>query len=73
MDQGLEFDIDDAHQSLKDTKAKMLEILPQIAAIQEDHGQPLASQVSIVRDLIHLLGLIAPRHFQSLPITACLL
>ncbi len=48
MNQGLEFDIPDADQTLKYTKAKMCEILTQIAANQEDHKQPLDSQVSIV-------------------------
>ena len=69
MNQGLQIDIDDAHQTLKYTKAKMCEILTQIAADQEDHGQPLDSQVSTVRDCIHLLGLMTSSRFQYLPIT----
>ena len=48
MNQGLESDIDDAHQALKNTKAKMREVLAEIAAIQEEHGQPLDTNVSIV-------------------------
>lgn len=48
MDQGLGFDIGEAHQTLKYTKAKMCEILMQIATNQEDHGQPLDPQVSSV-------------------------
>jgi hypothetical protein len=48
MNQGLAFNIDDAHQMLKYTKAKMREILAQIAANQEDNGQPQDIQVSIV-------------------------
>jgi len=59
MNQGLEFDIDDVHQALKDTKAKMNEI---IAANQEGHRQPPDAKVSIVKDLIYILGLIASRH-----------
>ena len=48
MNQGLGLNIGDAHQTLKYTKVKMCEILMQIAANQEDHGQLLGSQVSIV-------------------------
>jgi len=48
MNQGLEFDIDGAHQMLKYTKAKMCENLAQIAANQEDHEQPLDAKVSTV-------------------------
>jgi len=48
MNQGLESDIDDTHQILKYTKAKMCEILAQIAANQEDHNQPQDVKVSIV-------------------------
>jgi hypothetical protein len=62
MNQGLAFNIDDAHQMLKYTKAKMCEILTQVAANQKVHGQPLDAQVSILLALIHLLGLIAPSH-----------
>jgi hypothetical protein len=40
MNQGLENGIDDPYQSLKNTKAKMREILAQVAASQEDNGQP---------------------------------
>ena len=73
MNRGLEFDIDDAHQMLKDTKAKMCETLAQFAANQEDHRQPLDAKVSTIRDLIHFLGLMVPSHSQCLPITARLL
>ena len=48
MNQGLQLDTDDAHQTLKYMKAKMCEILTQLAADQEDHGQPLDSPVRIV-------------------------
>jgi len=48
MNQGSEFDIDGAHQMLKYTKAKMCEILVQIAVNQEDHRPPLDTKVSIV-------------------------
>ena len=48
MDQGLESGIDDAHQTLKSTKAKMREILAQVEANQEDHNQPLDDRVSSV-------------------------
>ena len=48
MNQRVESDIDDAHQTLKYTKAKMREILAQIAANQNNHGQPLDAKVSIV-------------------------
>ena len=48
MNQGLESDCDDAHQTLKYTKAKMRKILARIEASQEDHGQPLDTRVSIV-------------------------
>ena len=68
MNQGLQLDLDDAHQTLKYTKAKMCEILTQIAADQADHGQPLDSQVRIVLYNIHLLGLMTSSHFQYLPI-----
>ena len=47
MNQRVEPDIDDAHQVLKDTKAKMREVLAEIAAIQKEHGQPLDAKVSI--------------------------
>jgi len=47
MNQGLGSDINDAHQTLKYTKAKMREVLAQIAANQKDHGQPLDAKVSI--------------------------
>ena len=70
MNQGLEPDIDDAHQTLKSTKARMREILAQIEANHEDHGQPLDDWVSIVLDLIHLLGLIALSQTQYVPIRA---
>ena len=75
MNQRVESDNDDAHQALRNTKAKMREVLAEIAAIQEEHGQPLDGEVSTVKDLIHLLGLMAPRnsHSQDLPITARLL
>ena len=45
MNQGLESDIDDAHQTLKYTKAKMREVL---AEIEEEYGQPLDTNVSII-------------------------
>ena len=48
MNQGLESDVDDAHQALKITKAKMHKILAEIAAIQEEHGQPQDAKVSTV-------------------------
>ena len=70
MNQGSGFDIDDIHQALKYTKAKMCEILVQIAPNQEDHRQPSDAKVSIVWDFNHLLGLIASSHSQCLPITA---
>jgi len=73
MNRGLQFDNDDAHQMLKDTKSKMCEILAQIAANQEDHREPLDVKVSIIWDLIHLLELIVHSHPQGLPITASLL
>ena len=69
MNQGFQLNTDDAHQTLKYTKAKMCEILTQIAADQEDHGQPLDFQVRIVWDNIHLLGLMTSSRFQYLPIT----
>ena len=47
MNQRVEPDIDDAHQVLKDTKAKMREVLAEIAAIQKEPGQPLDAKVSI--------------------------
>ena len=47
MNQRVEPDIDDAHRVLKDTKAKMREVLAEIAAIQKEHGQPLDAKVSI--------------------------
>ena len=59
MNQGLESNVNDAHQTLKYTKAKMREILAQIEA---NHEQPLDTRVSIVLDMIHLLGLITPNH-----------
>jgi len=73
MNQGLQFNIDGAHQMLKDTKAKMCEILAQIAANQEEHRQARNIKVSIIWDLIHLLGLMVPRYSQCLPITTRLL
>ena len=48
MDQGSGLGVDDAHQTLKHTKAKMREILARIAANHEDHGQPQDAQVSII-------------------------
>ena len=48
MNQGLEPDIDDAHHALKYTKAKMGEVLAEIAANQNSHGQPLDAKVSTV-------------------------
>ena len=48
MNQRTESDIDDAHQALKDMKAKMREVLTKFAAIQEEHGQPQDAKVSIV-------------------------
>ena len=48
MIQGLEFDCDDAHQTLKYTKAKMREILTRIEVSQEDHGQPMGTKVRTV-------------------------
>ena len=69
MNQGLEVDTHGAHQTLKYTKAKMCDILTQIAANREDHGHPLDSKVSAVWDCIHLLGLMASRRCQHLPIT----
>jgi len=50
MNRRLEFDIDDAHQMLKDTKAKLCETLAQIAANQEDHRQALDAKVCIIWD-----------------------
>ena len=50
MNQRVEPDIDDAHQTLHKTKAKMREVLAEIAAIpaiQEEHGQPQDARVSI--------------------------
>jgi hypothetical protein len=44
MNQG----VDDARQTLKYTKAKMREIISQIEANQEAHGQPSDTQVSTV-------------------------
>ena len=75
MNQRVESDIDNAHQTLKNTKAKMREVLAQIAAIQVEHGEPLDSKVSIIYYLIYLLGLMERSHSQSLylPITARLL
>ena len=70
MDQGLESNIDDAHLTLKSTKGKMREILAQIEANHEDRGQPLDKRVSIVLDLIHLLGLIASSQPQYVTIRA---
>ena len=69
MNQGSQLDIDDAHQTLKYTKAKMCDILTQIAADQEDYGQPLDSQVRIVWEYVHLLGLMTSSPLQYLPIT----
>ena len=65
MNQRVESDIDDAHQILKNTKAKMRTVLAQIAAVQEEHGQPLDARVSIVYDLIYFLGLMMPSHSHS--------
>ena len=48
MNQRVESDIDDAHQTLKYTKAKMCEILAEITANQNNHGQPVDAKVSIV-------------------------
>jgi len=48
MNQGVEPDIGDAHQTLKYMKAKMREIIAQIEANQKGHGQPLDTQVSII-------------------------
>ena len=48
MNQELESDRGNSHQTLKYTKAKMREILPRIEASQEDHGQPMDTQVSIL-------------------------
>ena len=48
MNQGSESDIDDAHQTLKYTKAKMRKVLAEIATNQGSHGQPLGDKVSIV-------------------------
>ena len=48
MNQKLESDIDDANQTLKYTKAEMRKILAQIAANQNNHGQPQDAKVSIV-------------------------
>ncbi len=73
MNQGSELNIDDAHQTLKYTKAKMREILAQIEANQKDHEQPLDTRVSTVLDTIHLLGLIIPSHSQCVSIRARLL
>ena len=70
MNQGLASDIDDAHQTLEYTKAKMREILAQIEANQKDHEQPPDTRVSTVLDTIHLLGLITPSHSQYPPIRA---
>ena len=75
MNQRLQSDNDGAHQTLKNTKAKMREVLAKIAAILKEHGQPQDGKVSTVLDLFHLLGLMAPRHShsQNLPISARLL
>jgi len=70
MNQGSEFGIGGSHQTLEYAKAKMCEILVQIAPNQEDHRQPSDAEVSIVWDLNQLLGLIAPSRSQCLPITA---
>ncbi len=48
MNKGLESDTNDAHQTLKYTKAKMREVLTQIAANQEEHRNPPDTKVSIV-------------------------
>ena len=48
MNQGLAPDIDDAHQTLKYTKAKMREVLAQISADQQDHGQHWDAKVGIL-------------------------
>ena len=69
MNQGSQLDIDDAYQTLKYTKAKMCDILAQIAADQEDYGQPLDSQVRIGWDYVHLLGLMTSSPLQYLPYT----
>ena len=50
MNQRVEPDIDDAHQTLQNTKAKMRQVLAEIAAIpaiQEEYGQPQDAKVSI--------------------------
>ena len=48
MNQELESDINNARQALKNTKAKMREVLAEIAANQEEHGQPQDAKVSTV-------------------------
>ena len=48
MNQGVESNTGDAHQTLQNTKAKMREVLAEIAAIQEEHGHPPDAKVSIV-------------------------
>ena len=48
MNQRVESDIDDAHQTLKNTKAKMREVLAEVTANQEEYGQPQDAKVSIV-------------------------
>ena len=75
MNQGVESNTGDAHQTLQNTKAKMREVLAEIAAIQEEHGHPPDAKVSIVSELIYLLGLMVPSHSHStyVPITARLL
>ena len=48
MDHGSGLDVDDAHQTLRYTKAKMREILVHIATNQENQAQPQGAQVSII-------------------------
>jgi hypothetical protein len=48
MNQESELDVEDARQTLKHTKAKMREILTQIEANQEVHGEPQDAQVSVL-------------------------
>ena len=48
MNEESKSDTNDAHQTLKYTKAKMREVLAQIAANQEEHRLPPDTKVSIV-------------------------
>ena len=48
MNQGLGSHIDGAHQMLKSTKAKMREVLAEIAANQEEHREPQDTNVSFL-------------------------